>query len=71
MTEPQEVWYTVERVAEIMQLHPQTVRRMIREGKLRATDLGKKAGYRVAASDLHEYMTRNVYVVTDAKGGDR
>jgi excisionase family DNA binding protein len=47
--------YTVEHVAERLKLHPKTVLRFIREGRLRATRLGKS--YRVLRSDL-EALTR-------------
>jgi excisionase family DNA binding protein len=43
-------YYTVEQVADLLSLHPKTVQRYIREGKLRAAKLGK--GWRVAGHDL-------------------
>jgi len=42
--------YTVEHAAERLKLHPKTVLRFIRDGKLRATRLGKS--YRILRSDL-------------------
>jgi excisionase family DNA binding protein len=42
--------YTVEQAAERLQLHPKTVLRMIREGRLKATRLGK--AYRISGADL-------------------
>lgn len=42
--------YTVERVAERLHLHPKTVLRMIHEGRLRATRIGK--AYRILRADL-------------------
>src|SRR5438552_2375591 len=42
--------YTVEHVAERLKLHPKTVLRFIRDGRLRATRLGKS--YRILRSDL-------------------
>lgn len=44
------VFHTVEQVAERLGLHPKTVLRFIREGRLRATRVGKS--YRIVASDL-------------------
>lgn len=41
---------TVEQAAERLQLHPKTVLRMIREGRLAATRIGK--AYRIQRSDL-------------------
>lgn len=42
--------YTAEQCAERLKLHPKTVRRFIREGRLRAVKVGKS--YRVLRSDL-------------------
>ncbi len=43
-------YFTVEQVSELLSLHPKTVQRYIREGKLRATKIGK--GWRIAGHDL-------------------
>ena len=42
--------YTVEQFAERLKLHPKTVLRFIRDGRLRAVKVGK--GYRILRSDL-------------------
>ena len=44
------IYYTVEQVAELLSLHQKTVQRYIREGKLRASKIGK--GWRIAGHDL-------------------
>ena len=44
---------TVEAAAAILQMHPKTVLRHIREGRLRATKLGKQ--YRILRSDLNAF----------------
>lgn len=44
------VYYSPDEVAELLGLHVRTVRRFIREGKLKAAQVGKQ--YRVAAADL-------------------
>lgn len=44
---------TVEAVSEALQLHPKTVLRFIREGRLRATKVGKQ--YRILRSDLDSF----------------
>ena len=46
----QETYYTVEQIAQMLQMHPKTVQRYIREGKLRAVKVGK--GWRVGGHDL-------------------
>ncbi|MFU8874270.1 helix-turn-helix domain-containing protein [Micromonospora sp. SL4-19] len=42
--------YSVEQVAELLDLHPRTVRGYIRAGRLRAVRIGKQ--YRIARADL-------------------
>jgi excisionase family DNA binding protein len=42
--------YTVEQFAERLKLHPKTVRRFIREGRLRAVKVGKS--YRILRTDM-------------------
>lgn len=45
--------YTVSKVSEILDLHPKTVRRFIREGKIRATRIGRE--WRVSKADLQQF----------------
>jgi excisionase family DNA binding protein len=45
--------YTVEQFAERLKLHPKTVLRFIREGRLRAVKVGR--GYRILRSDLEAF----------------
>jgi excisionase family DNA binding protein len=46
---------TVEQVAERLQLHPDTVRRYVREGKLRAVRLSSTA-LRIRSSELDRFL---------------
>lgn len=46
--------YTSEQVAKILQIHPQTVLKFIRDGKLRGSKVGR--GYRVKASDIDKFL---------------
>ena len=46
----QEQYFTVEQISSMLQMHPKTVQRYIREGKLRAVKVGK--GWRVSGHDL-------------------
>ena len=48
---------TAEAAAQLLQLHPKTVLRFIREGRLRATKVGKQ--YRVMRSDLNTFAGSN------------
>lgn len=46
-------WMTVEEVATLFRVNPETVRRWIRAGDLAVLDLGgPRAGYRIRRSDL-------------------
>ncbi len=56
--EEQKRWYTVVDLVNELQVHEQTVRRWIKSGDLPAYALGDRAGYRVAAEDLQEFMNR-------------
>lgn len=45
--------YTVQELATILSLHPKTVQRFIREGKIKATKIGRE--WRVRREDLREF----------------
>lgn len=49
-----ETYYSVEQISEMLHIHPKTVQRYIREGKLRASKLGKS--WRVTGHDLSIFM---------------
>ncbi len=44
------IYYTVDQIAELLKIHPKTVQRYIREGRLRASKVGKS--WRVTGHDL-------------------
>ena len=46
--------YTIERVATLLGLHIKTVRGYVRDGKLKATRVGK--AYRISRSDLEAFV---------------
>ncbi|MEL4105808.1 helix-turn-helix domain-containing protein [Oscillospiraceae bacterium WX1] len=48
-----ETYYTVEQVSEMLNIHPKTIQRYIREGKLRAVKLGKS--WRITGHDLSRF----------------
>lgn len=52
-----ERYQTVKEVADLLKLGDATVRRWIRDGELRAIDIGK--GWRIAASDLDAFLRRH------------
>lgn len=45
-----EKYYTVDEIAEVLKIHPKTIQRYIREGKLNANKVGKS--WRVSGHDL-------------------
>ena len=47
-------YYTVDQIANILNMHPKTVQRYIREGKLHATKIGKS--WRVTGHDLSTFV---------------
>lgn len=51
----QREYYSTDEVAELLSLHVRTIRRFIREGKLKAVQVGKQ--YRIAASDLQQLVS--------------
>lgn len=48
-----EKYYTVDEIAELVKIHPKTIQRYIREGKLKATKVGKS--WRVSGHDLSTF----------------
>lgn len=50
----QDKFYTVEDISSMLDMHPKTIQRYIREGKLRASKLGK--AWRVSGHDLSLFM---------------
>lgn len=53
-----ERWFTVEEIAAILKVHEQTVRGWLRSGKLPGVSLSRRAGWRVAESDLNVFLGR-------------
>lgn len=50
-------YYTVDQISKMLNMHPKTIQRYIREGKLNATKFGK--GWRVAGHDLSAFTENN------------
>jgi len=47
---------TVEQVADYLQVHPETVRKWLREGDLIGVNLGGRARWRVRREDLERFI---------------
>lgn len=50
--------YTVEDIAKMFSVHPETVRGWIKSGQLKAINLGGAAGYRIYETDLQEFLQK-------------
>ena len=57
-------YYTVDQISEMLNMHPKTIQRYIREGKLRACKIGK--GWRIAGHDLSVFAENHMN--TDMEG---
>jgi excisionase family DNA binding protein len=49
---------TVARVAKLFSVNRDTVRRWLREGRLKGIDLGGRAGYRISREELRRFRQR-------------
>ena len=59
-----EKYYTVDEIAELIKIHPKTIQRYIREGRLKATKVGKS--WRVSGHDLSTFTEGGVSASGDA-----
>jgi len=57
-----EKYYTVMQISEMLKIHPKTIQRYIREGKLLANKIGKS--WRITGHDLSVFIEneKNIYV---------
>jgi excisionase family DNA binding protein len=53
-----ERWFTVEQIADLLQVHPETVRSWLRAGRLKGRAFGGKTGWRVRESVLNAFLER-------------
>ena len=49
-------WLTVSQVAERLQIHEETVRRWLRQGRLEGHNFSGRTGYRIRASALERFI---------------
>lgn len=52
-----EEYYTIEQISKLLNMHPKTLQRYIREGKLPAAKVGK--AWRISGHDLSVFIERN------------
>ncbi len=49
-------WLTVTEITERLQVHRETVRRWLRDGRLQGRNFGGKMGYRIRQSELDRFL---------------
>ena len=52
-----ERWYTVAEAAGVLSAHPETVREWLRRGAHRGTLIRRRAGWRIAQSELDRFLS--------------
>ena len=50
-------WLTVAQVAELIQVHPETVREWLRVGRLPGNLISRRAGWRVRRRDVERFLS--------------
>jgi excisionase family DNA binding protein len=53
----EETWYTVDEIAQMLKVHPDTVRSWLRDGRIRGRNFGGRTGYRVRQSALDAFLS--------------
>ena len=53
-----QIYYSVDQISKLLDMHPKTIQRYIREGKLRATKFGKS--YRISGQDLSTFTEHSI-----------
>jgi len=61
-------YYTVDQIAQMFSMHPKTIQRYIREGKLYATKFGKS--WRISGHDLSRFTEENRTVIEERSAAD-
>lgn len=49
-------WLTVAQISERLDLHPDTVRRFLRSGRMRGYLISRKGGWRIRASEVDRFV---------------
>ena len=55
---PKPIYYTIEEIANMLKVNPESVRRWVRSGKMKAIKLGGKY-IRVEATNLDDFINRS------------
>ena len=57
MVVAEERLFTVQELTEKLQVHENTILNWLKQGELRGIRLGRKAGWRIRASELERFLT--------------
>ena len=52
----QDEWLTVQDIARLLNVHPETVRRWVRSGQLKGRAFGGRTGYRIRRAELDRFL---------------
>ncbi len=64
-----ERYFTVDQIADMLNMHPKTIQRYIREGKLRANKIGKS--WRITGHDLSLFTEREHQIIENISHADK
>ena len=56
MIETQDRWLTVDEAAAQIQVHPETIRRWLRDGRVVGVLISRAGGYRIRQSELDRFL---------------
>jgi len=54
--------YNLKEAAEVLLIHPRTLRDLINRGEIRAYTVSMSKHYRISEEDIKEYLSKNVVV---------
>lgn len=54
-----ERWLTVPEVADVLRVHPETVREWLRSGRLEGVRIGRRSGWRISEAQLDAFLGRD------------
>ncbi|MFC1680163.1 helix-turn-helix domain-containing protein [Elusimicrobiota bacterium] len=57
--DPSRIYYTILQAAKYLQMHPESLRRIAREGRIEYGRIGEKGPYRFTQKQLDEFVERN------------
>jgi excisionase family DNA binding protein len=62
-------WYTTDEVAKLLKVHPESVRRWLRTGEMRGSQLGDRTGWRVSREEVGRFMRERENIPENGRSG--